>query len=176
MTGEEVNHTVAILQGAFPNHPVNPDTVRAYGWMLRDFTFPDVSRAVVTLLATSRFWPTIAEVRAAVIEERLALPTPERAWELVAERLSATGLLPEDHPAKAHPVIKRAVRAMGGIAGMAEEDNVAALRRQFMEQYAAIRAEHVTRAILAPLEAVGTIPPGEEPITLPAGRRGDHRR
>lgn len=81
---DPVRESVAILVAAYPEARLDPKTPDVYVRALDDLEANDLRDAVMTLIATSRRFPTVAELRETVVERRLALPAGIEAWELVA--------------------------------------------------------------------------------------------
>jgi hypothetical protein len=164
VTVEEARTLVAALKAAFPRQPVEEETVAVYVQMLRDLPTTDGQQAVEALLKRSRFFPTISEIREAVLDVWLPLPTPVQAWELVEEagRIAMRegrpgeddGLMRSALP----PLVWRALRAVGGELGYRYSENVNALRAQFLRVYAELResavagGEETRRAAIDPAE------------------------
>lgn len=80
MNGSETRLLVGSLLAAFPRESATQETVEIYSRMLADLDFEEAQRAVRRLLATRYTFPTIADVRREVFEDRLGLPTAEEAW------------------------------------------------------------------------------------------------
>src|SRR5262245_23819684 len=84
MTRADVADPAAMLFAAFPQARPQPETVQVYERMLMDLERPALEGAIVRLLATARFTPTIGEVRDLATRtdgEPLAL----EAWGLVVD-------------------------------------------------------------------------------------------
>jgi hypothetical protein len=67
MTASEVSKLVAVLIASFPHAKVNAGTSQAYEAMLADLDYETANGAVAALVATSRYLPTIAEIREAAL-------------------------------------------------------------------------------------------------------------
>jgi hypothetical protein len=65
MTHGEVSQLVAILMACYPNARVPDGTVVAYETFLRDLDYDRARAAIATIVRSSKFFPTIAEVVAA---------------------------------------------------------------------------------------------------------------
>jgi Loader and inhibitor of phage G40P len=84
MTRGEAMQLVAILKAAFPRQPIEPETVKTYAAFLADLEVETATEAMKRLVASSRFFPTIAEIREEIAEQACGLPSELEAWELVA--------------------------------------------------------------------------------------------
>lgn len=70
-----------MLLGAYPNAKATASTSQVYEAMLADLDVAEARAAVQRLIATSRFMPTVAEIREATAElvtKRLAAAARER--------------------------------------------------------------------------------------------------
>lgn len=74
MTKGEVSQLVAVLMACYPNARVPDGTVVAYENFLEELDHEQASRAVASLVRSSKFFPTIAEVVTAY--EALTPPKP----------------------------------------------------------------------------------------------------
>ena len=81
MTPKQAAQTVALLAAAYPYAKVSVDTSQVYENMLGDLDFDVTKQAVARLVTTSKFMPTIAEIREASTALRLGPPrTGGEAW------------------------------------------------------------------------------------------------
>lgn len=83
MNRAEAGGLVSLLADAYPHVQVRKGTVEAYAIALADLRLEEAHRAVVELLGTSKFWPTIADIRELVARHRTGLPDAETAWAIV---------------------------------------------------------------------------------------------
>jgi hypothetical protein len=94
MTQAESAKLVAVLMAAFPSNRATSATSQIYERMLADLDYPEANAAVERLLATSRFMPTVAEIR----ETALAITVGEQkpggeAWGSVLKAISEQGYM-----------------------------------------------------------------------------------
>lgn len=137
MTQSECAKIVAVLLAAFPNAKVTTKTSEVYERMLLDQEYPVVNAAVERLLATSRFMPTIAEIRDACLD----LSTGERkaggeAWGELLKAISRNGIYrsPGVDFVFTDPVVGRCVESMGW-TNLCNSENAVADRARFIELY-----------------------------------------
>jgi hypothetical protein len=76
MTAEEVSKLVAVLAAHYPTAKLTRDNIRAYETALADLDHQVSQRAVLQIVKTSTFFPSIAEIRAACV---LTLQGPTRS-------------------------------------------------------------------------------------------------
>jgi hypothetical protein len=86
---QEAGRLVSLLADAYPHVPVRQGTVEVYAVALADLPWAEAREAVVEHLGTSRFWPSIAEIRELVARQRTGLPDPESAWAIVVQAAEA---------------------------------------------------------------------------------------
>lgn len=156
MTRAEVLKLVALLQGAFPRAQLAEGTVEAYAQGLADLEAEEARLAIVALVRTSRFLPTIAEIREAVVEPELGLPLAEEAWSEVLAEIRRIGLY--GVPEWSCGEIDRAVKAVGWRA-MNESQNIAYERKAFLDAYKAIREERIYAAMAKDRGHAPALPP-----------------
>lgn len=155
MTTDEAGLLIATLAAAYPRQQLAPLTVEIYTRNLADLDHDLATAAVSRIIATSKFFPTIAEIREAAAETATNLPTAAEAWEMAVNftRLvqSDGALATQELPLEVH----QAIRAVGGTWEIRTSENTVALRAQFRDTYEDIRRraiEQVTLANVAELE------------------------
>jgi Loader and inhibitor of phage G40P len=143
MTPNEVGKLVAYLKAAYPRATIEPDTLEVYRIWLSDLPYEPARAAVVTIIATERFFPTVAEIREAAAQLVTGVPVAEAAWAEVMAAVREHGM--DGWPEWSHPAVAEAVRAIGWhlICG---STNVATERAHFLRIYAAMR-ESVLRGV-----------------------------
>lgn len=126
MTEQQAGMLMAQLVSAFPANKATEDTIDLYIEYLVPLPYERTQRAVVELLATARFFPTIAEVvEAAGVEgadgRQQLLAAMAGKQQLVRDAASATGwaigraVLPPDQIPPARPALPA-----GPVVGEAE--------------------------------------------------------
>lgn len=153
---------VAGLAAAYPRQAIQRETVSVYVRALRDLPVQHVEAAVLTLITESVFFPTVAEIRAAVLDRTHPLPEPEEAWEQVVAWLARRGKretcptcegiigdaeCPTCHDQGAvavesdppDEVVLRALDNVGGPTAYLDTDEPGIVRAQFVKAYAAFR-------------------------------------
>lgn len=107
----EVGEVILLLKSAYPRQPVTQSTLDVYQLMLADIDVDLLRRAAHHHVATSQYFPSIAELRAEASGGK-DLPTAEEAWGEVCAAVRRVGRyrLP---PTFSHPLIHDAVSAIG---------------------------------------------------------------
>src|SRR6185436_18114105 len=80
----ELNQLKVLIKGlvaAYPNAGISPDTTTIYARMLTDIPVDLLQRAIEDQIATNKFFPTIAEIRASAqnVTESIKLAEIERS-------------------------------------------------------------------------------------------------
>lgn len=140
MTKAEALRLVAMLRAAWPRQEVGQDTAEVYAGMLGDLPFEEAKAAVTRLVQTSRFFPTIAEIRERVAETRCDLDPPEMAWGEVQNAIRSIGSYHQ--PLFANPAIQHAVNAIGW-KQICLDENLSATRARFIDAYKSARHRQI---------------------------------
>lgn len=144
---EEALQLVAMLEAAYPAAKITDETAMLYAHFLADLD-PDVAKAAVArVISTSTFWPSIAELRKAAAELQDRLPEPEEAWEEVLREANRCG--DWDTPRFSHPLIERAVRAVG-FRAIQYSEALGVERAHFLRVYEALRTRAMQERQLSP--------------------------
>jgi hypothetical protein len=140
----EVKKLVAVLIAAFPAGKITDETVGVYERMLGDLDYPAANAAVERLLATSKWLPTVAEIR----EAALTLNTGEiraggEAWGEVITAIGRHGRnrLPGKDFQFGDPIVAECVAALKW-RELCDSDNQVADRARFVELYDQLAARH----------------------------------
>jgi hypothetical protein len=134
MTPDQAKALLGVLISYWPKADLPLQTLQLYQLHLLDFGFEQGTRAVTALACTSRFFPTVAELREALVEagDPDPLPDTDQAWAEVA-RAARNGIY--GRTVFSHPAVHDTVKAMGGIRELALSDNLMAERAHFLRLY-----------------------------------------
>ncbi len=147
MTKPEAARLVALLKAAWPRQELAPETIRLYAEMLVDLDADAAGAAVREAMTSSRFFPSIAEIRQLVAERHANLPPAAEAWEEVVRGMRQASYDCQgwrDYPRWTCEPIKRAVDAIG-LYELCNTDNLPTVRAQWLRLYEQFRAEAVAR-------------------------------
>jgi Loader and inhibitor of phage G40P len=139
MTKLEAARLVACLFAAYPaaSSNVNNRTTEIFERMLGDLDYVVANAAVERLIATSRFMPTIAEIREACMDLSLGeRRAGGEAWGSVLRAISGAGIYrkPGVDFVFNDPVVARCVAALGW-EELCNSENQHADRARFIELY-----------------------------------------
>lgn len=128
MKKSEVSKVLTMLIGAYPTANVTPQTVAVYETMLSDLDAGYVLQAVIEHIATSKWMPSIAEIRDRVFVSELQLPDVD---DILCD-LQAGGTRTDN------PYVKRALKACGGVWSFQRSTQPDQWRKEFRQTYARI--------------------------------------
>jgi|SRR6185436_18972934 len=154
MTKSETAKLVAMLLHAYPQAQFAPASSAVYEAMLSDLDAATALAAVERWIQTSKWLPTVAELRASAAEIKYG---PKRlgaeAW---GEALDAVQRVGHYRPAPnfTDPLVGECVRLMGW-QHLCASENGTADRARFIELYEGLAERERERAILSP----GLLPP-----------------
>ena len=108
MTNAECVEQVSRMRRAYPNATVPADTLALYVEMLQDLDVEQMRSAVNALIVSSKWLPTIAEIRDFVARAKLALPCAQEAWcdalRVIRRQVTSEGV---------HPLVAQCVAMIG---------------------------------------------------------------
>ena len=154
MKKAEIGKLVAILKAAYPRQELKADTVSTYERLLQDLDHRAAEAAVLRHIATSLYFPTIADIRMAVAEWESGMPSPEQAWQEAAAWLFHGGYSPRE-------VVMGTIAAMGGSWHLTHSTSPSTDRAQFLKLYAAKRERLIQEAAAAGLTGPLRLAEGE---------------
>lgn len=144
MEHDELDKALVLLAAAYPNFDLREQTVEVYNQALSDVPIGLLQLATSHAIKTSKFFPTVAELRALVADIMMeeTVPTPLGAW-------SNVWLHEGDLKFLSTPT-KQALAAIGGWGYIRYSDNAIADRSQFIREYEREVAALRRRVILKP--------------------------
>lgn len=147
---EQVQKLLDIIVDAYPQFELSPGRIDLYKKMLSDLDVEALAAAVKQHIATSKFPPTIAELRqGAATVSGPALPSYADAWEEVLGEVRRVGYL--GAPSFSHPLIAKAVAVMGWRDLCASDvSETATWRAQFRDIYNSYAARAAQEAAYMP--------------------------
>lgn len=141
---------VAALAAMYPREEIAVKTLDGYVKHLEDINPALLEQAVAATIRTSKWFPTVAEIRQTAAELALQLPRDPEALAQVEERITWARTRAEPTPATegpaVHPLVLEAVRAVGGFAAFRSTEKPGMLRYTFLQLYGQLRAAQVAGA------------------------------
>lgn len=157
MNRAEAMRVFALLQAAYPRQELPDSTELVYASALADLDVVAVERAALALIRTSRWFPTIAEIREQVAEDLTGLPEAEMAWAEVREAIGKYGL-DQTRPPWSCEEIGEAVRVMGWRT-LCTAEKIGLERERWLKTYEKARRRRL-RQITAPEDGPLRLVPG----------------
>jgi len=172
MNQQQAQGIMDILVSAFPQKPVSTETLMIYQRCIMDLDFESAKAAVLDLVTTEDWLPSIAAIRKASLSLTHQLPTAGEAWAEVldvardggfrrgesfkkiyvagqADAL-ADGEICADLNVTAGRLLDRAVAAMGGWSSICMSENEMADRAHFMKIWEALAAKAQKETVRLP--------------------------
>lgn len=152
MTNKEISKLMALATANFPNmqeKDMGP-TLVLWREMLADMPYEVAEAALLKVLATTKFWPTMAEIREAAltITGQQGL-TPAEAWALVEQANERYGYYRAAEGMRSlPPLVQTVVRALGGFQEICSSEEPAVVRGQFLKMYEQYAAREREMAVL----------------------------
>jgi len=150
----EVTRLMGVLAAAFPNAPkLDKGNFQTYHLILGDLPYTIIEAAGLQLAADNgRFYPTAGEIRGAAVEllaRAEGVPSAEDAWAEITRSFHSHGYY-RGAPDWSHPLIGKAIDAMGGYTELCVSENAIADRAHFFKIYASLQQRHRSDAALLP--------------------------
>lgn len=149
MTKAQAIQLVMLVRASFRVGPQMLDeTARIYEDMILDLDFELAKAAIGRLIQSSKFLPSIAEIREAARETTQGpARSGAEAWGDVVQAIRLVGAYRS--PKFADPIVAHAVASLGWLA-LCLDDNEPALRARFIEAYEAAAKRERTEQALSP--------------------------
>lgn len=158
MAQSEIAKLVAELIAAFPNPRmvIGPATVGVYCTALDDLEPAAVRWAVRRLILTSKYFPTVAEIREQVAQAEVGTElSASEAWTHLLAEVRRTGFYESRGPAQLTEPCRAALEAIGGWQDFCQsEEPPGVLRKQFATAYDDAMRSAVRRANVGSMPAL----------------------
>ncbi len=155
MTDIEVKKLLYILESAYPRGEFRAGTAKVYAQMLSDLPYRVAEEAIRRLIATSKWLPTIAEIRQMCAEVMDPPLSAEDAW--IEACNAARAFTPYQAPpelqmalrghvretAEMSTLTRKAVQVLGGIEAIAYSDQPEFMGREFRRVYERLRESQI---------------------------------
>lgn len=150
MMESEALKVVAYLKAMWPRQDLPDPTIAGYCEALRALPFDQVMQSARKLVATSKFFPSVAELLAPIADAAVAMEPAEQAWGVVTRAISSVGRYRT--PMFDNPAITAAVDDIGWeVLCNMTDDTVNTARAHFMRIYGSYRDTELDAAKSAPL-------------------------
>lgn len=151
-TSIDIAQVIGIISAAYPNFNPTELTAEVYYQTLSDIPSEELKAATIHCIAEAgrKFAPSVGELRGAVAELRgmsSNMPSSFQAWQEVLQQVGAVGSY--GTPSFSHPLVKRAVDALGWKNICLSEDATAD-RARFIQCYEQLRERTQNEEMLIP--------------------------
>ena len=138
---KEIIKILCGFRQAFPNTKADSDTMLIYSYALMDMEVGLIYAAMMKILHTSTFFPSVAEIRSTAekllnFNSKNTLPTAGEAWEEVQKQVRKVGPYSSQPWEFSCPEVEKAARQFGLMElCKLQENEVNTARAQFMRIY-----------------------------------------
>lgn len=149
MTHNESIKILAVLTAAYPQVEIQEETIEIYTKFLLDLPYEAGQAAALEVIARSKWFPSIAELRQAAVGmlPKNDVPNSGEAWGEVVRQLHSVGYY--GRPSFSHPAVAKAVKAIGWYE-LCVSENPTADRAHFLRIYEGYREREVNKALQPP--------------------------
>ena len=128
-----------------------------YSFFERD-NFESFRTAIKKVCVTSRFFPSIADIKTAMAETDLNRISSDQAWDSVQYAISRYGYYrPAEAMESLTPETKAAVRSLGGFQRLCQQENTEWLRKDFCKIYDDMKGRDITKYATGDLITIADI-------------------
>ena len=148
---ETVVKMFALLTANWTKETVTDAQVTLYTKLLGDIPDALLEAATLDIIATSTWFPKVAEIRQAayrIMTIERGLPTAGEAWGEVCRQILRIGSY--GVPEFSHAIVKDAVRAMGGWIMLCRSEDQMADRAHFLKVYDVLAQRETQRVMMLP--------------------------
>lgn len=133
---------IAEVRHAFPTDRIPDETIVVYVKHLADLDPDQLAAAAAAYCREAKRFPTIADLRRLVAERNLQLPDEAEALRQ-ANRRADWYATRDGAPPEMHPLVRDALRSVGGPGALRESDQPSVVRGQFLRVYRDLRDRQV---------------------------------
>lgn len=141
---------LSVLTAAYPDKSLEDETVKLYLRFLSDIPFHYGQAAALNMIAESKWFPSVAELRkeAVSLMPDHQIPSAAEAWGEVMEQIRKAGYY--GIPEFTHPVVKQAVKTMGWRNLCMMEEGAYTDRAHFMKIYDSLASKETKQSLQIP--------------------------
>jgi len=159
-TKQAIAEVLVLLGAAYPRFSIPADTARVYASLLADLPNELLLSAAQQHAASSKWFPSVAELRAAALKlwaDAHNVRGPEEAWVQVQRAIQRWGWYGEpvqgggwQVPAMLSTTEKTAIKGLGGWRVICQSDNAPADRAHFLKIYSALMRREQEQYMMLP--------------------------
>lgn len=157
MTREEFLKGVLFLTTAYSKELSQEQVGIWYSFFERD-NFESFRKAVKEICVTSKFFPSIAEIKAVMAENDLNRLSSDQAWNNVQNAIGRYGFYqPEIAMESLTPEEQATVKSLGGFQRLCQQENTEWLRKDFCKIYDDMKGRDITKYATGDLITIADI-------------------
>lgn len=157
MTEQEFLKIMTFMSVAYSKE-VDAEQTSVWYTFFRDDDYDRCRMAVKQLCVTSKFFPSIAEIKAAMAENDTQQLTADQAWEQVQKAISRYGYYQAEEAMKSLPeTTQYAVVQLGGFQRVCSSESGDWLRKDFAKIYDDLRSRNITRYVTGDIITIADI-------------------
>lgn len=135
MTKEEFAKGMTFLSVVY-SKPLTADQVAVWYTFFETDSLDQFKKAVQKLAVSSKYFPSIAELKEAIAEDAVGMLSADQAWDRVLYAIRKFGWCQAEEAMKSLPEsVQLTVNHMGGFKRMCESEDLEWRRKDFMKAY-----------------------------------------
>lgn len=157
MTREEFLKGILFMTTAYSKEMPQEQVGIWYSFFERD-NYDTFRKAVKEICVTSRFFPSIAEIKAAMAENDLNRLSSDQAWNNVQYAIGRYGYYQCDKAMESlTPEEQATVKSLGGFKRLCQQENTEWLRKDFCKIYDDMKGRDITKYATGDLITIADI-------------------
>lgn len=157
MTREEFLQGMSVLIATYSKDMTQEQIAIWYQFFEAD-SFDAFRNAIKLICTTSKFFPTVAEIKAAMADGDLKELTADQAWDQVLAAITKYGYYRADEAMKSLPdLTASAVRNLGGFQHICSAEMNEWLRKDFIKVYEDMKTRNVTKYVTGDLITIADV-------------------
>ena len=145
MDNQQALKLIKVLVAAYPRQEMREDTIKVYVSTLSDLDYKATEKSIMKHIRTSKWFPTIAEIREDVAEALHEIPSLEDAMTTLKQASGAGNYA----LMCSNDILKQAVDTVGW-QKLTHSEFPDPLYRQVKDAYAKLRGKHLEKLINSP--------------------------
>lgn len=135
MTKQEFANGMAFLATVY-GQDMTSERMTAWFSLFEMNTLEEFAAAARKCALTSKFFPSVAELKAAIAESAVGMISADEAWNKILEAIRRFGWWKSEEAMKSlPPAVARSVNNMGGFKRLCESEDLEWTRKDFMKIY-----------------------------------------
>ena len=159
-TRETIDRCLVVLVTSYPRQQVAPETATVYTQLLSDLPDDLLESAVQQHCTTSKWFPTVAEIRqaaGAILDASDSVPEAGEAWAEALRIAKAFSEYDKERTkrmldAVSHPLVRDVICSVGGIEaiGATDDTGLSVMQSHFVRNYRELRTRQRQERLMLP--------------------------